>query len=456
MVWRANGNQRINSIPEEEADSPESRDDRRAYFAGREDRQSCGDLQARGHQSCDVLTVEIKVQRSRSRGIAKHQARTETKGFQAGVSRAGERETQDGTLRSIDRTSALKKKRELGLHGDIKGRHLSSEVRRSLLSIIDEAVSSGETLEAICSVLELNRRAIYRWRKSTLASPHRGGGGQNKITKREETKVVRLAQKFPQFRCRRIAYELERSGVVFIGKTKVAEIMKANGLNHEFVRGQYKPDVEPSDMLMHEPWRKNLIWGADWTWVHVNAKFMYLLVLLDWFSRKIIAWGLFHQITSQEVVAVITDAVAIEKIDSLAEGEMRPRLVLDHGSANVSKQTKANVEIQGLELWLSGIGRPTGNARTERVIGTLKHEEIKLQPEYSSEEEAIKRIRRAISDYNFRRPNAGVGGFAPNAVHHLGRSALKERRAQGRQNAREMRINYWKQEGRTTVITGLT
>jgi len=62
----------------------------------------------------------------------------------------------------------------------------------------------------------------------------------------------------------------------------------------------------------------------------------------------------------------------------------------------------------------------------------------------------------AINDYNFRRPNSGVGGFAPNAVHHMGRSALCERRAQGRQNAREMRINHWKQESRTTVITGLT
>lgn len=130
--------------------------------------------------------------------------------------------------------------------------------------------------------------------------------------------------------------------------------------------------------------------------------------------------------------------------------------LLDHGSTNISKQTRANVEVQGLELWLSGIGRPTGNARTERVIGTLKHEETKLQPEYSSEDEAHSRIKRAIEDYNFRRPNSGVGGFASNTVHHMVRSALCERRAQDRQNAREMRINYWKQESRTTVITGLT
>lgn len=456
MVRRADGNQRNNNTPKEEADSPKSRDDRGANFAGREDRKGCGDLSGRGHQSGDVLALEGQIQRGRCRGTKESQTRTEAEGRSAGVDPARERKTEDSTLRSVHRASALKKKRELGLHGDLKGRHLSSEIRCSLLSIIEKAVASGETLEAICGVLELNRRAVYRWKGSKLDCRHGGGCGKNRITKREEDKVVRLAKKFPQFRCRRIAYELERSGIIFIGKTKVAEIMKAHGLNHEFQRGQYKPDTEPADMLMHEPWKKNLIWGADWTWVHVNGKFMYLLVLLDWYSRKIIAWGLFHQITSQEVVAVITDAVAIERIDILPDDQLRPRLVLDHGSANISKQTRANIEVQGLQLWLSGIGRPTGNARTERVIGTLKHEEIKLQPEYSSEDEAHSRIKRAIEDYNFRRPNSGIGGFAPNSVHHMGRSALCKRRAQGRQNAREMRINFWKKESRTTVITGLT
>jgi putative transposase len=450
----SDGNKRNTGTNQEEADSPESRDDRGAYFASRKDGKGFGDLSHREHQSSDVLSLEIQVQGSWDRGFEEPKARSEAKGCTTGINPAREREIEDGPLRGINRASTLKKKRELGLHGNLKGRHLSSAVRKSLLSIIDECIASGETLEEVCRVLEINRRAVYRWRDSSLSAPHGGGGGQNKVTQREEKKVVRLAKKFPQFRCRRIAYELERNAIVFIGKTKVAEIMKAHGLNHEFVRGQYKQDVEPADMLMHEPWKKNLLWGADWTWVHVNGKFMYLLVLLDWYSRKILAWGLFHQITSLEVVAVVTDAVAIEDIEKLPINQMRPRLVLDHGSANISKQTRANVEIQGLEIWLSGVGRPTGNARTERVIGTLKHEEIKLQPEYASESEALSRIRRAINDYNFRRPNSGVGGFAPNSVHHMGRSALCERRAQGRQNARKMRIFNWKQETQIHVTTG--
>ena len=92
---------------------------------------------------------------------------------------------------------------------------------------------------------------------------------------------MNLAKKFPEWHCRRIAYTLEKKAVAFIGKTKVAEIMKAHGLNHPFERQSAKPAIPPADMLLHEPWRKNLTWGMDWTWVNVNDRFMFLLVLLD-------------------------------------------------------------------------------------------------------------------------------------------------------------------------------
>jgi putative transposase len=279
-----------------------------------------------------------------------------------------------------------------------------------------------------------------------MKAHHGGGGGRNKVTPLEEKRVVALAKEHPDWRCRRIAYHLEKNARVFIGKTRVAEIMKAHGLNHPFERGAKKPVLVPADMLLHEPWRKNLLWGMDWTWVTVNGQFMYLLVLLDWYSRKILSWGLYHQITQVQVVTVVTEAVAIEQIDLLPADALKPFVVADHGSANAAKYTKHNIEIQGLRLWLCGIGRPTGNARTERVIGTLKREEIHLQEQYATEQEAKNSIASAINDYNFNRPNQGNGGFAPNSVHHMGRFELMKRRERARQKARELRIKHWEQE----------
>jgi len=322
---------------------------------------------------------------------------------------------------------------------------LSREQRLALLEIVCAAEVQGESLVAICKVLEINRRAIYRWREKP-PKELTGGGGKNKIKPIEEKRVVALAQNFPQLHCRRIAYELERRATVFIGKTKVAEIMKAHGLNHEFIRGKKKEVIPASDMLLFEPWKKNLLWGMDWTWVNVEDRFMFLLVLLDWYSRKILSWGLYPTITKLEVVTCVTEAVAIEDIDKLPEGAMKPYVVADHGSANTAEYTRANIKVQGLHLWLSGIGRPTGNARTERVIGTLKWEEIDLQEFYENETEARNRIKNKIEDYNFRRPNAGIGGFAPNSVHHQGRMPLIKRRQEARQNTENLRRNYWEKE----------
>src|SRR5690606_35659131 len=165
--------------------------------------------------------------------------------------------------------------------------------------------SEDESLGVVgaCRILEINHRAYYRWIKGNLFSGA-GGGGQNKITPLEEKRIVTMAKKNPEWHCRKIAYQLEKKSLAFVGKTKVAEVMKKHGINHPFERKMRPPMVLPGDMLLHEPWATDLLWGRDWTWVNVGDKFMYLLVPVDWYSRKIMSWSLKAQVTRFEVVAV--------------------------------------------------------------------------------------------------------------------------------------------------------
>ena len=425
-----------------------ARNDRRINSRGGTKPEPGGNLQARKHPAESVFAVEDKIQRSWCRGSEAVKARQKTKErSKDGATRARTRTGEVSICRPKCGTPAAEKKREFGLHGDLGGRHLSKEKRDELLAEINLALSKGETVTAICKTLEISTRAYYRWKSAeTTKAHHGGGGGNNKITPLEEKRVVAFAQKHPSFRCRRIAYELERTSSVFIGKTRVAEILKKHGLSHEFVRKPKEEKKVPAEMLLHEPWRKNLLWGTDWTYLKIAGKFWFLLLIIDWYSRKILSFGLFPEITKFQVVAVITEAVAIERIDELGADELKPRLVADHGSANIAKYTRTNIEVQGLDLWLSGVGRPTGNARTERVMGTLKREEINLQEEYESEAEGKKRITVAINDYNFFRPNQGNGGFAPNSVHHIGRHVLSKRRKDARQFTRDKRRKHWTQE----------
>lgn len=429
---------------EKKANKKVSRENGRIGIGGRTSR-SQPSLPTGRHCPSAAVEVETEVSSRRHCQPERYQTGSQTKRESDRRRAKGrDRKAIAGAIGNLDRDPGNEKKESLGLKGPLYGRHLSKTQREELLTFINKA-RTHKSLAAICEALELHRRSYYRWRAGNMRSHHGGGGGQNRITPREEQRVVRLAKRRPDWHCRRIAYHLEQKAKVFIGKTKVAEIMKAHGLNHPFENAPAKLVKVPEDMLLHEPWRKNYVWGMDWTWVNVNGKFMFLLVLLDWYSRKILSWGLYHQITQHQVVTVVTEAVAIERIDLLPAGLLKPIVVADHGSANCAKYTKNNIEIQGLKLWLSGIGRPTGNARTERVIGTLKREEINLQEQYAAEAEARSSIGTAIWDYNFNRPNQGNGGFAPNAVHHSGRKKMMERRLNARQQAQELRRKHWEQ-----------
>jgi putative transposase len=431
----------------------ETKTEKNSSFAGadggacpgsREDRTE-QTLPARGNRSGAAVALERKTSQGRDRRFKADEDGTQAESRSRNRRpQEGDRALERGTSRDEHRASIDKKKKQLGLEGDLHNRHLNKELREKLVELVKWALKEDETLgvTGACRCLEINPRAYYRWIKDNL-STKAGGGGENKITPLEEKRIVEMAKKNPEWHCRKIAYQLEKKSLAFVGKTTVAEVMKKHGLNHPFERDMKAPMILPGDMLLHEPWRKNLLWGMDWTWVNVGDKFMYLLVLVDWYSRKILSWSLNRHITRFEVVSLVTNAAAVENIDKLPSEALKPIVVADHGSANAAEYTRENIEILGLKLWLCGIGRPTGNARTERTIGTLKNEEIKLQERYEDEDEAHERIKAKIHEYNFERPNAGNGGFAPNSVHVQGRYALTIRRKKARQTTDDRRRIYW-------------
>ena len=277
---------------EEETCQEKPRSHSRADSGSRKNRQCCGDLQE--GECVPELVLSLAPESSRGHDKEPPTHETWSEGKRCGEGRVEGRSGNStlNSLRSDHRASIAQKKRELGLHGCLKGRHLAKPVRDELLKVILEAREAGETMTAICSALELERRSVYRWiNGQTSKSHHGGGGGHNRIKPIEEKRVIDFARKNSHFRCRRIAYELERQAKVFIGKTKVSEILKENGLGHTFERKKARAKDVPSDMLLHEPWAKNLIWGSDWSWVKVGDRFMYLLVVVDWYSRKIVALG---------------------------------------------------------------------------------------------------------------------------------------------------------------------
>jgi putative transposase len=167
----------------------------------------------------------------------------------------------------------------------------------------------------------------------------------------------------------------------------------------------------------YEPYQPNQIGGEDWTLLNIAGARHYLLTIIDYFSRYLVAWGIVPSVTHKEVQALL----ALAYLSQGLEGQVsKPLLRTDQGSPNLERSTKRL--IRDLELLLSPgrADRPTDNARQERWYRTVKQEEIYLYPTYPSLEIARSSLAEYIGSYNERRPHQALWNYTPGQVHRLG------------------------------------
>ena len=119
----------------------------------------------------------------------------------------------------------------------------------------------------------------------------------------------------------------------------------------------------------------------------------YLLTLIDYFSRYLVAWGIVKSVTHREV----QDLLALAYMSQDIEGQDRkPLLRTDRGSPNLGGGTQRLIRDLELILSLGRAHRPTDNARQERWYRSIKQEEIYLYPTYPSLEIARASLAGAL------------------------------------------------------------
>ena len=190
----------------------------------------------------------------------------------------------------------------------------------------------------------------------------------------------------PYYGYRRITAHLQRQGFA-IGAKKVRRLMREDNLlairrrrfvvttesDHAFrVHPNLAQHLELSDI--------NQLWVADLTYVRLEQEFVYLAVVLDAYSRRVIGWALGRKLES------CLAGEALEK--AIASREPKPGLVhhSDRGSQYASADYVHRLESCGAVLSMSRPGRPWENGRCESFLGTLKREELDARPYRSLEE----------------------------------------------------------------------
>ena len=153
--------------------------------------------------------------------------------------------------------------------------------------------------------------------------------------------------------------------------------------------------------------RPNQVWGIDITYIRLRAGWMYLVAILDWFSRFVLAWELDQTLEMPFVL------LAVEQAMSIALPEIWNS---DQGSHFTSPQYVQKLLDAEVKVSMDGRGRAMDNIFTERLWRSLKYEEVYLN-DYDSPREARQGIYRYLNFYNYERPHQSLDYRTPAEVY---------------------------------------
>lgn len=153
--------------------------------------------------------------------------------------------------------------------------------------------------------------------------------------------------------------------------------------------------------------RVDQVWSTDITYVRLRHGFVFLVAILDWFSRYVLAWELSVTIDGQFCVDALEAAL----------DRSRPEIFnTDQGAQFTATAFTERVEAAGARVSMDGRGRALDNVFVERLWRSVKYEEIYLK-DYGTVPEARRQLARYFQFYNDRRPHQSLGYRTPWAVY---------------------------------------
>ena len=261
------------------------------------------------------------------------------------------------------------------------------------------------SIERMCLLAGVSRAGFYRFLKAH-------------VPLEEETEVRSAIQQVAlqhrrRYGYRRVTAELKRRGMQ-VNHKRVARIMREDNLlalqPKEFATTTESKESLEVYLNLSRRMRLNSVdqlWVADITYIRVRAEFVYLAVILDGYSRKVVGWKLDRSLTSRLAVDALDGAIKLRR--------PRPGVVhhSDRGVQYTSPEYVAILKRHGMVQSMSRPANPYDNASCESFIKTLKREEIYAN-KYLDLEELRSHIEEFIDDYyNQKRLHSALGYQTP-------------------------------------------
>jgi len=158
----------------------------------------------------------------------------------------------------------------------------------------------------------------------------------------------------------------------------------------------------------------DIVWCSDITYIRLRGGFMYLVAIMDYFSRYVLSWSVSNSLESLFCLDALDEALSIS----------RPQIFhSDQGKQYTSTKFVDTLKGRDIRISMSGRGRAFDNILAERLWRTVKYEEVYLR-EYTDGHELIRSLRQYFDYYNNHRPHSSLGYRTPSEVYFDGRDSL--------------------------------
>ena len=256
-----------------------------------------------------------------------------------------------------------------------------------------------------CELLGVTRSTVYYEPKPE----------DEEAQQRKETVMGRIDYwhtTMPFLGTRKLAVQLRAEGFA-VGRKLVRAYMQEMGIHAVYPKPNlskrnFKEAIVPYLLRNKVVSFPNQVWSIDITYIKMHHGHMYLTAVIDWFSRKIVAWTLSDTLDTRPVLEAVQNAVESYGMPAFLNS--------DQGSQFTSEEYKRLLRELHIHQSMDGKSRWADNIMIERWFRSLKTELIYIN-EYRSPRELRMAIRDYINDYNMRRPHEALDYATPEAVY---------------------------------------
>lgn len=224
-------------------------------------------------------------------------------------------------------------------------------------------------------------------------------------------RIDEIYTQYPFYGSRKIHQHLQREGEV-IGKNTVARYMRQMGIQAIFPGPNLSKRAKTAYIypyLLRNVTASfpNHVWGIDITYIRLQQGWMYLVAVLDWYSRYIISWQLDDTLEMPFVLTAVDQALS----------QAKPMIFnSDQGSHFTSPHYIDRLKQAEIQISMDGKGRAIDNIFTERLWRSIKYEEVYLN-EYANPRQARQGLSAYIHFYNHQRVHQALDYATPAEIH---------------------------------------